>query len=148
MLQPAGACGQLDAALCPAGQVTSTTLAPAGGRWVAALKNSSGAHQTSYACGIQVVQDSPVPMASRWPGASPVAETRSLAFRSWAGVLACEMRSVSWTEATRLAAPSPATRPARTRRAPVSSSRAADTATAVAPASRTSATAVASSTLA
>jgi hypothetical protein len=43
VLKPAGAFGQLARAGCPAGQAVSTTLALAGGDWLAGLKDSGSA---------------------------------------------------------------------------------------------------------
>ena len=138
---PAGARGQLAAAGCPVGQVISTTVASAGGPWDQAWKNCSGAHQTSYACGIQVTQDSPVPMARCCPGRSPVPLTMAVTLRSWAGVSACEMWLVICSEATRLTAPSPAQSTPARQRPP-------NREIATTQASSTNTTAVASSTLA
>ena len=61
-----------------------------------------------------------MPIASRWPGLSPLPVTRPVVLACWPGVLAREMWLVIWTTAVRLTAASPARtkarqRPARTK---------------------------------
>src|SRR5690348_3780048 len=82
--QPAGACGQLAVAGCPAAQPASTTVVPGGGDCKRGSNGSSSVQETSNTCGTHSVQASEEVKATRSPGRSlpasvpgPPASTRA-----------------------------------------------------------------------